>query len=148
MANIYNSQRRDASVVDSSVKFTAASYNHINDTENVEDTFLKFKNVGGFLKLQLYGKDVTVKSITLTGNNGEMIAGEATITGDYDGAPIATMADNTTTSITLNCGEKGVKIGATPKRATAFWLVVPPTTFEKGFTIKVKDVDGKVMIFE
>ena len=113
-------------------------------TENVNDTFLLFKNVGGFLKLQLYGKDVTVKSITLTGNNGEMIAGEATITADYDGAPIATMADNTTTSITLNCGEKGVKIGPTPKRATAFWLVVPPTTFEKGFTIKVKDVDGKV----
>ena len=113
-------------------------------TENVEDTFLYFKNVGGYIKLQLYGNDVTVKSISLTGNNGEKIAGKATITAVYNEAPVVTMADDATTSITLDCGEKGVKIGATAKRATAFWLVVPPTIFEKGFTIKVKDMDGKV----
>ena len=113
-------------------------------TENTDDTFLNFKNVGGYVKLQLYGDDVTVKSITLTGNNGEKIAGEATITALYDKAPTVSMADGATTSITLDCGEKGVKIGSTPKRATAFWMVIPPTTFDKGFTIKVKDVDGKV----
>ena len=44
MGNIYNIQRRDASVVDSSVKFTAASYNHINDTENVEATGVTAKD--------------------------------------------------------------------------------------------------------
>ena len=34
MGNIYNIQRRDASVVPGSVKFKAAAYNHVNDAEN------------------------------------------------------------------------------------------------------------------
>ena len=115
-------------------------------TENADDTFLQFKNVGGCFKFQLYGDDVTVKSITLMGNNGEKIAGKATLTAVYDKAPAVTMADDATTSITLNCGEKGVKIGATAEEATAFWVVVPPTTFEEGITITVNDMDGKVFL--
>jgi len=113
-------------------------------TENADDTFLQFKNVGGSFKLQLYGDDVTVKSITLKGNNGEKIAGKATLTPAYGKAPIVAMADDATTSITLDCSEKGVKIGATAEEATAFWVVIPPTAFEKGITITVKDMDGKV----
>lgn len=105
-------------------------------TENLDDTFLAFKNVGGYLKLQLYGEDVTVKTITLTGNNNEKLAGKATITSVYGEAPTISMAEDATESITLNCGE-GVKIGTTAETATAFWMVVPPTTFEKGFTIKI-----------
>lgn len=38
MGNIYNIQRRDASVVPGSVKFKAADYNHVNDAENEADT--------------------------------------------------------------------------------------------------------------
>ncbi|MBQ8520421.1 MAG: hypothetical protein IJ456_03380, partial [Bacteroides sp.] len=81
-------------------------------TENADDTFLKFKNVGGCFKLQLYGDNVTVKSITLKGNNGEKIAGKATITATYDKAPAVTMVEEAITSITLDCGKTGVKIGA------------------------------------
>ena len=107
-------------------------------TQNVDDTFLKFKNVGGYLKLQLYGDDVTVKTITLQGNSNEKIAGTATITATYGGNPTVSMADDATETITLDCGE-GVKIGTTEETATAFWLVVPPTTFENGFTVIVTD---------
>ena len=71
-------------------------------TRNVNDLFLNFKNVGGYLKLQLYGDDVTVKSITLTGNNDEKIAGEATLAVGYDEAPVVSMADSAFTSITLD----------------------------------------------
>ena len=113
-------------------------------TEDADDTFLSFKNVGGCLKLQLYGDDVTVKSITLMGNDGELISGNATITATYDKTPVVTMADDdATTSITLDCGEKGVKIGSSAEDATAFWMVVPPTTFEEGVTVIVIDTDGK-----
>jgi hypothetical protein len=115
-------------------------------TQDTHDTFLNFKNVGGCLKLQLYGNDVTVKSITLKGNNSEKIAGKATITAAYDKAPIVSIADDATTSITLDCGEKGMKIGASAEEATAFWVVVPPTTFEKGITITVNDMDGKTFV--
>ena len=110
-------------------------------TQNTDDTFLKFKNVGGYLKLQLYGDNITVKTITLTGANNEKLAGKATITPSYGSDPIISMADEATATITLNCGD-GVKIGSTAETATAFWIVVPPTTFEKGFTITVTDIDG------
>lgn len=113
-------------------------------THNVYDTFLKFKNVGGCLKLQLYGDNVTIKSIMLKGNAHEKIAGTATITATYDGEPTVSMADDASETITLDCGE-GVKIGSTAKEATNFWMVVPPTTFEKGFEVTITDVNDNVM---
>lgn len=113
-------------------------------TQDKEDTFLKFKNVGGYLKLQLYGDDVTVKSITLTGNNNEKLAGKATITSAYGQDPTISMAEDATETITLDC-EEGVKIGTTAETATAFWLVVPPTTFKNGFVITIKDTNGGIL---
>ena len=107
-------------------------------TQNTDDTFLAFKNVGGYLKLSLYGTDVTVKSITLKGNNGEKIAGKATITHSYGSNPSVTMAEEATDEITLDCGA-GVTVGSTAETATDFWIVVPPTTFAGGFTITITD---------
>lgn len=109
-------------------------------TADKNDKFLKFKNVGGYLELNLYGNDVTVKSITLQGNSNEKIAGSATITPIYNGNPTVEMANNATNTITLDCGE-GVKISSTAETATAFWMVIPPTTFEEGFTITITDVN-------
>ncbi len=113
-------------------------------TQSADDTFLKFKNVGGYLKLQLYGDDVTIKSITLTGNANEKLAGEAVITPAYDQAPTISMTNNATNSITLDCGE-GIEIGTTAETATAFWVVVPPTTFVNGFTITIADTNNNEM---
>ena len=115
-------------------------------TGGVDDTFLKFKNVGGCFKFQFYGDDVTVKSVTLMGNNDEKISGKAALTATYDATPSVSMADDSTTSITLDCGEKGVKIGSSAEEATAFWVVVPPTTFEKGFTVIVTDVNDEIYV--
>lgn len=115
-------------------------------TEDVDDTFLKFKNVGGCLKLQLYGKDIAVQSIVLIGNNNEKIAGSATITAASCKTPVVKMADDATTYITLDCGEKGVKIGRSAEEATAFWMVVPPTTFDKGFTVIVTDMNDEIYV--
>lgn len=111
-------------------------------TKDTDDTYLKFKNICGYLKLQLYGNDVTVKSITLTGKNYEKIAGKANIAPSYNDDPTVTLADDATTSITLNCGD-GVKIGSTTETATAFWIVVPQVTFEGGFAITITDINGE-----
>ncbi|MGN0048661.1 MAG: DUF4595 domain-containing protein [Bacteroides sp.] len=113
-------------------------------TRDAYDTFLPFKNVGGYLKLLLYDKDRTIKSITLKGNNGEKLAGKATVKLDAEGLPSVTMTDEATDAITLDCGE-GVTIGKTAETATPFWIVLPPTTFEKGFTITVEDVKSKII---
>lgn len=112
-------------------------------TESAEDTFLSFKNACGYLKLKLYGNDVTIASIKVKGNNEEKIAGSATATMEFGGVPTIAMNDEATTSVTLDCGE-GVAIGATADMATEFWIVLPETTFEGGITITATNTDGAV----
>lgn len=112
-------------------------------SENAEDTHLKFKNACGYLKIKLYGQDITVSNIVVKGNNSEKIAGEATATTAYGEAPVLTMGSNATRSVTLTCNE-GVELGTTPQTATEFWVVLPVTTFTYGITIEVNDMNGGV----
>ncbi len=113
-------------------------------TSGSNDYFLPFKNVGGFLRLRLYGKFVKVKSIELRGNNHEKIAGKATVVAKYGQSPVLEMNGNATETITLDCGE-GVTLGATEAEAKDFWIVVPPTTFTNGFTVTITDTAGATM---
>ena len=113
-------------------------------TESTSDMFLQFKNVCGYLKLNLYGDDISVKRITLRGNSAEPLAGRAYVTPAFEGAPtLSWMSGATSETLTLDCGE-GVKIGATEAEATSFWLVVPPTVFKGGFTIQVINTEQKM----
>ncbi|MDD6976419.1 MAG: leucine-rich repeat domain-containing protein [Bacteroidales bacterium] len=113
-------------------------------TENVEDTFLGFKNACGYLKLKFYNADgATIKSVEVKGNGEEKIAGAATATIAFAGAPQLTMADEATTTITIDCGD-GVALGTTKEDATEFWVVIPETTFEGGITITVTDTEGGI----
>ena len=102
------------------------------------DKKMLFRNVGCFLSLKLYGDGVSVKSITLKGNNGEKLAGPATVTMPVNGTPSHVMQNDATESITLTC-ETPVALGADADHYTEFWFVVPPTTFTKGFTVTVTD---------
>ena len=113
-------------------------------TENLEDTFLGFKNTCGYLKVKLYSDAMTVvKSITIKGNNGEKIAGAATATMAYGETPQLTMAANATGNITLDCGS-GVMLSSDAESPTEFWFVVPPTEFSKGITVTATDSYGSV----
>lgn len=113
-------------------------------TENIEDTFLGFKNACGYLKLKLYNTDgVRIRSIEVKGNNEEKIAGPATAIIEFGGVPELAMADDATTTITLDCGE-GVTIGQSAESATEFWIVLPEVTFANGITIRVTDIEGGV----
>ena len=114
-------------------------------TENLEDTFLSFKNACGYLKLKLYNTyGVRVKSIEIRGNNNEKIAGSATATIEFGGVPTLAMAEDATSTITLDCGE-GVALGTTAETATEFWVAIPETTFTKGFTMLVTDSNNTTL---
>lgn len=110
-------------------------------TENKDDTYLSFKNICGYLKLSLYGDSITAKSIRLEGNSNERISGKANISISYGQEPIISLADDASHVITLDC-QDGIQIGKSASKATEFWFVVPPITFENGFTIIIEDING------
>ena len=114
-------------------------------SESVVSDKLFFKNACGYLKLRLYGESQEIKSVTLRGNNGEKISGAATITATFEGVPEVTMCEGATTDVVIRC-EECVVLGATAEEATEFWFVLPPMTFEKGFTIVVTNVTGETLV--
>ena len=103
-----------------------------------EGNELLFKNLCGYIMLKLYGDNVTVKSISIKGNNDEPLAGKATVNASIDNAPTMTFDASATKEITLTF-DAPVTLGTTAETATSFWLVVPPTIFTKGITLTVKD---------
>ena len=111
-------------------------------TEDENDNFLAFKNLCGYFEFSLYG-NVAVKSIEFKGNNGEKLAGAATITATNQDAPTFVFANDATETLTLDCGE-GIAL-ANAENPTKFWFVVPAITYEKGITITITDTEGKVM---
>lgn len=110
---------------------------------------LEFKNACGYLVLKFYGEGISVSSIKLEGNNSELLSGKAswaTVVGEL---PVIKMDPNAAKSgdnaITLTC-ENPVALKAAKEDATLFWIVVPPTDFEKGFTLTVTNPDGKTFV--
>lgn len=117
----------------------AATMVAVADAAN--STTLKFANVVGFLKLQLYGQDVVVKSVEFRGNRGEKIAGDATINASTTSAPSVALANSATDVVKLDCGN-GVRVSEDKSKPTAFWFALPPQLFEEGFTITIYDDKG------
>lgn len=117
----------------------------------------KLKTVYGWLKLQLTGNGEKIKSITVRGNNGEQVAGEAYINTtdatmtlaadklatDDDGEVSDSLIfeDTILKEVTLNCVD-GVSLGA---EATAFYIALPPQTFDGGITVEISTTDGATM---
>ena len=109
-----------------------------------EDQFLYFKNAGTFLVIQLYGNGVSVANVTLRGNKEEKLSGPATIQAGLDGDPILTLAgEGVSGEVRIHCVEP-VALDADATNAKAFWFVLPPTTFEEGFTVTVEDSEGNI----
>ena len=107
--------------------------------------FLAFKNVGGYLSLQLYGENVSVSRITIQGNNGGKIAGKAAISMPMNGLPAVTMDESATEAISIVCNP-AVRLGVTAAEYTDFWFVIPPVTFTNGFKITVTDSMGGTFV--
>ena len=110
-------------------------------TSSTEDMNLKFKNVLGGLKLQLKGT-ATITSITVKGNNNEILCGDAEVTTTYGGVPSISLSDASAKTVTLDCGA-GVTLDS--ETATPFIIALPPMTMTGGFTVVVTDTEGKQM---
>ena len=113
-----------------------------------ETNALFFKHVGGFLLLNLYGEDVQVKEAVFQGNGGEILAGPAEIYADLDSAPSIWIDPETGVKTLTLSSKEPVAVHEGRDNPTEFWLVVPPTLFEEGFTVTVTDVDGNVFVAE
>ena len=106
---------------------------------------LMFKNLCGFLMLRLYGDDVSVSSLTIKGNEGESLAGQALVYSSPDGVPSLSFKSSPVREISVTM-ESPVRLGSSAASATAFWIVIPPICFNSGFTLSV--VDEKGLTFE
>ena len=106
-----------------------------------ENDRLQFWNACGYLCLTLYGKGVSVSSVTLRGNDGEILAGRGTV-DMTSGIPSVSM-EGADKEITLICDEP-VQLEGTSSQYTnhQFWLTLPPVSFRKGFTVTVRDASG------
>lgn len=110
-----------------------------------EDSDLTFRNVCGGITLQFTGT-CKVASIQVEGKNSEKLCGDAVVTVYNDNsAPAIAMAEDASTSVTLNCGD-GVQLNEST--ATEFIISLPPTTFKDGFTITVIDSEGGTQTIE
>lgn len=108
-------------------------------TSSTGDMSLTFRNVMGGLKLQLKGT-VAIRSISVTGNNNEILCGPATVTANYGAVPTISLSDANAKTATLDCGETGVQLNS--ENATNFTIVLPPITMTGGFTIDITDTEG------
>ncbi|MBR4045555.1 MAG: leucine-rich repeat protein [Alistipes sp.] len=139
---------KDSYGLDGNIMISSSEYNNFS-----------LKSVCGWLKLQLTGNGEKIKSITLKGNNGEQVAGElyinsadatATLSSDTGSADDGetggaggglVFEDTFLKEVTLDCGE-GVELGA---EATAFYIALPPQTFDGGITVEIATTDGATM---
>ncbi len=110
-------------------------------TGSTDDIKLKFKNVLGGLKLQLKGK-ASIASISITGNNNEILCGAAEVTVANGSNPSINLTDASAKTVNLDCGA-GVALDS--ETATPFIITLPPITMTGGFTVIVTDTKGKQM---
>ena len=96
-----------------------------------------FKNMLGYLRLSIKGNQ-TLESILFQGNNQEILAG--TFYAPINDLFNTTWHEGQSTQITLDCGD-GVQLTDTP---TDFYIVLPPMTFEKGFSVTLNFTDGSL----
>ena len=103
---------------------------------------LAFKNICGVLRLYLTGSDA-VRSISVKGNDGELLSGQFVLNADPGGLPSVTAGTEAVAEVQLDCGADGVMLDETSP--TPFSIVLPPVSFSKGFTVTVRSVDGAEM---
>ena len=102
---------------------------------------MAFYNVCSGLRFTLTGSNVTnYKSIELTGNDGEKIAGKVSISCSTKTAPVASSVSGSSTSVSLVLPN-----GETFKKNTTYYLVFRPGVFKKGFSMVFKDANGKAL---
>lgn len=122
-------------------------HNPMIATAAADATELDFKNLCGYAVVKIYGS-AAIHSVAISGANGEYMSGTI-LAGIEDGTPSfrfsALMGESVAVKV---AGEKQGEvlahkvIGETEETATEFYITVPPTTFENGYSITVIDSYG------
>ena len=122
-----------------SASFGQGAFPMVAVTADTDDLDFAFRNLCGVLSLQLKGSG-TIKSITVKGNSDELLSGKAAVTASYGKNPEILLLPDGGKTVTLDCGETGVALqNDTP---TSFYIVLPPVSFDRGFTVTVTDAFG------
>ena len=101
------------------------------------NTRFKLRSVCGWVRIAIAGADRKISSVSLRGNNGEILAGDIVI--DANSAEYT--LDNggsTANKITLKCGD-GLALQYAP---VYLHIGVLPQTFSKGITVDIKYTNG------
>lgn len=124
--------------------FGNGSFPMVAVTTSTSDNNFGFKNVLGGLKLQLKGTAL-IKSISISGNNNEILCGKSIVTASNGNTPTITLSDASAKTVTLDCGA-GVQLNT--NTAIPFIIALPPITMSGGFTVVISDTNGKMMEFK
>ena len=114
----------------------APAVGHVYSTDGAS-----LKNLCAVLQIRVKGgaQPVALNRLTFTGANDEQVCGKFSL--DYINARISgTSTADTTRSVAVNLN--GVSLS---QEGTAFYIVVPEGTYEKGFSVKLEDANGKSM---
>lgn len=109
------------------------------------DNKLPFKNLFGAIKLRLRSTEYcySVKDITVKGNNGEKLSGDAVVACSYAGAPVVTFDPRSAKDyVKLNCADGA---GLIPGEVVDFWIALPPVVFQNGITVTVAFGNGETL---
>ncbi len=116
-----------------------------------DTTELYFYNLASVLKLGVTGSNVNLKSLSVSGNNGEIMSACYLISYEdlqYNMADVKESVlyeenDRRYKSIIYNCGDDGLPLTSEPQY---LYVVVPAQTYEKGFTVTLADSEGRVCV--
>ncbi len=111
------------------------------------DTYLSFFNAASVLKLGVKGDDVSLSSVSIAGNNGEIMAGNFFVsfddfldgTSDFEAVPYEP-AGSLSIKVAL---PDSLKLSETPQY---IYAVIPSQTYEKGFTVTLTDTEGRICV--
>ena len=97
-----------------------------------------FKNLCSVLKMSLTGY-VNVLSIKFSAaDNQQAVSGKAKVRTDFTSAPELEMISGGSSEVMLMCGS----VELNPIEPTDFFLVIPPGTYQGGFTIEIETDHG------
>lgn len=121
--------------------FGSGTFPMIAVTASSADKAFAFKNICGVLKLQILGVE-KVRSIIISGNDGEVIAGKAIVHAQNGDVPSIEMTGDEK-CVFLNCGKDGIQLSK--ETGTVFEIALPPIAFAHGFTATIVCTDGQSM---
>lgn len=103
-----------------------------------------FKHVGAYIGVSLAGEGVKISSISFQSNNQEPLSGYPDVSFDSNGEPVVQFGrfSDARDIITMEFPTP-VQLSS---EESVFWLIVPATTLTGGYTLSVKDENGKAFV--